>query len=120
MATPWRFFRNVHIPAGAEIGPGLRMVHAQSILVLPGSKIGSGCSIYHEVTLGTGHEPGAPTVGDNVMLFAGSKVLGGIEVGNDVQVGANAVVTKNVPEGATVAAPPSRAIPKAIAKVVRR
>jgi serine O-acetyltransferase len=120
MATPWRFFRNVVIPAGAEIGPGLRMVHPQSILIPPGSKIGAGCSIYQEVTLGTGSAPGVPEVGDNVMLFVGAKLLGGIEVGDDVHVGANAVVTKSVPDGATVSAPPSRAIPKATAKVVRR
>jgi serine acetyltransferase len=54
------------------------------------------------------------------MLFAGAKLLGGIAIGDDVHVGANAVVTKSVPDGATVAAPPSRAIPKETAKVVRR
>lgn len=120
LATPWRFFRNVYLPAAADIGPGLRMVHPQSILVPPGAKIGANCSIYQEVTLGTGPAPGVPTLGDNVMLFAGAKLLGGIAIGDDVHVGANAVVTKSVPDGATVAAPPSRAIPKETAKVVRR
>ncbi|RLB51868.1 MAG: hypothetical protein DRJ42_16030 [Deltaproteobacteria bacterium] len=120
LATPWRFFRNVYLPTAADIGPGLRMVHPQSILVPPESKIGANCSLYHGVTLGTGSAPGVPSVGDNVMVFAGAKLLGGITIGSDVHVGANAVVTKNVPEGATVSAPPSRAIPKATAQVVRR
>jgi serine O-acetyltransferase len=120
LATPWRFFRNVYLPAQAEIGPGLRMVHPQSILVAPDSKIGANCSLYQEVTLGTGPQPGVPSVGDNVMIFAGAKLLGGIEVGDDVHVGANAVLTKDVPEGATVSAPPARAIPKETAGIVRR
>lgn len=120
MATPWRFFRNVHLPAGAEIGPGLRMVHAHSILVAPDSKIGSRCSLYHEVTLGTGPTPGVPSLGDNVMVFAGAKLLGGITVGTDAYIGANAVLTKDVPPGATAAAPPTRAIPKETARIVRR
>lgn len=120
LATPWRFFRSVSLPAAAEIGPGLRLIHAQSILVAPDSVIGHSCSLYQEVTLGTGSQPGVPSVGDHTMIFAGAKILGGIHVGSEVQVGANAVVTHDVPDGATVAAPPGRVIPREMATLVRR
>lgn len=120
LAAPWRFFRGVTLPAGARIGPGLRLIHAHGILVAPDSVIGRRCSLYHEVTLGTGSEPGVPSIGDDAMIFAGAKVLGGVHVGDQVHVGANAVVTRDVPTGATVAAAPSRAIPRETAEIVRR
>lgn len=119
MAAPWRFFRNVHLPSAAEIGPGLRLIHPHSILVAPGSKIGARCSLYQEVTLGTGPSEGVPSLGDDVMVFAGAKLLGGIEVGDDVHVGANAVVSRSVPPGATAASQPARIIPPRTSEVVR-
>lgn len=119
MATPWRFFRNVYLPAKADIGGGLRMVHPQNVLVPPDCRIGKNVSLYHEVTLGTGHKAGVPELGDNVEVFAGAKLLGGIRVGSNVQVGANAVVIRDVPDGATVVAPPSRAVPAETSKIVR-
>ena len=111
LSAPWRFFRAVYIPGTAEIGPGLRMPHPQGIYIPPATRIGRDCSIYHEVTLGRGPLPGVPEIGDEVMIYAGARVLGGVKIGHGAVVGANAVVTKDVPAGAVVSAPASRAIP---------
>src|SRR5690606_33145817 len=74
-----------------------------------------GCTIYHGVTLGgTSLYKGAkrhPTLGKNVVVSAGAKVLGGFEVGDDAKIGSNAVVIKPVPAGATAVGIPARIIP---------
>jgi serine O-acetyltransferase len=118
-AFPWRMFKSVYLPAQAEIGPGLRMVHPQNIWIPTESVIGKGVSIYHEVTLGTGPLPGVPVIGDNVMIFPGAKILGGVKVGNNVHIGANAVLTKDAPENSTVSGPSARVIPAELAQTVR-
>ena len=75
------------------------------IFINPSACLGSGCAIYHQVTIGAGENNGmfgSPRLGDNVVVYAGAKIIGPIFVGNDVVVGANAVVTKSVVSGATV------------------
>jgi serine O-acetyltransferase len=119
LALPVRLFRNVYIPSNADIGAGLRMVHPSNIYVPPQSRIGSGVSLYQDVTLGTGPQPGTPSIGDRCMIFAGAKLVGGIRVGNDVHVGTNAVVNHDVPDGSTVFAPVSRVVPKDMAARIR-
>lgn len=116
---PWRMFKSVYLPAQVEIGAGLRMVHPQNIWVPQESVIGKGVSIYHEVTLGTGPIPGVPIIGDNVMIFPGAKILGGVKVGNNVHIGANAVLTKDAPDNSTVSGPTARVIPATLAQNVR-
>lgn len=75
------------------------------IIVSGGARVGSNCTIFHQVTLGiasvSGKE-GAPIVGNNVLIGAGAKLIGSIKIGDDVRIGANAVITKDVPAGATV------------------
>ncbi len=110
LAVPWRLFRSVYLPARAEIGRGLRIPHPDAIYVPSDSVIGDHVSIYHDVTLGTGPVPGVPRIGNRVQIFAGAKILGGITIGDDVQIGANAVVTRDVPAGAVVTAAPARII----------
>jgi serine O-acetyltransferase len=119
MAMPWRTNKSVYIPPECKIGPGLRMVHPQNIWIPPRSVIGAGVSIYQEVTLGTGPQPGVPTIGNDVMIFPGAKILGGIHVGDHVYIGANAVLTKDAPDYSTVSAPLSRVIPANMAQGVR-
>ena len=75
------------------------------------AEIGDDCTIYHQVTLGgTGKDKNKrhPTIGNNVMIGAGSKVLGPIRIGNNVKIGAGAVVLKNVPDNVTVVGVPAK------------
>ena len=73
------------------------------------SKIGTDCSITQQVTIGGNNRyPGVPTIGNNMYLAKGCIVIGGIKIGNNVTVGANAVMTKPVPDNAIVAGIPAK------------
>lgn len=103
----------IDIPYNTEIGHGLYIGHHGGIVVNHDARIGRNCNINHGVTIGTtygGKHPGTPVIGDNVYLGPGSKIIGGIKIGNNVAVGANAVVTTHVPDNAIVAGVPARII----------
>jgi serine O-acetyltransferase len=90
----------ISIPAQTRIGKGLRIHHFGGIIVNSEAMIGEHCTLYHEVTLGDlGGRGGAPRVGNNVVIGAGAKLLGHIEVGDNCLIGANAVVRTSVPAG---------------------
>lgn len=92
------FTTGISIPVRARIGPGLRIHHFGGIVFHPEAVVGEGCTMYHGVTLGDmGAGGGAPRIGDRVMIGAGAKVLGPIEVGDECRIGANAVVLTSVP-----------------------
>lgn len=95
----------VEIHPGAQIGKRFFIDHGSGVVIGETAIIGDNVMLYHGVTLGgVSDAPGKrhPTVGNNVIIGAGAKVLGNIIIGNDAKVGANAVVTKDVPAGATV------------------
>jgi serine O-acetyltransferase len=103
---PVRFFferfievtTGISIPVQARIGKGLRIHHFGGIIVHPQTVIGENCTLYHGVTLGDlGGWGGAPRIGNDVVIGAGAKVIGEIEVGDESRIGANAVVLKAVP-----------------------
>jgi serine O-acetyltransferase len=105
---PIRFFierfteitTGISIPVQARIGRGLRIHHFGGIIVHSEAVIGEGCTIYHGVTLGDlGGWGGAPSIGNHVVIGAGAKILGRIEVGDYCRIGANAVVRTPVPAG---------------------
>jgi len=88
-----------------DVGPGLVLRHGFSTIIAA-KKIGKNCTIFQQVTVGfLGY--GSPTIGDNVVITAGAKVLGNIRVGDNSKVGANAVVVKDVPENCTVVGSPA-------------
>lgn len=88
----------ISLPAQARIGQGLRMHHFGGIIVHSEASIGEYCTLYHGVTLGDlGGWGGAPRVGNHVVIGAGAKLLGNIEIGDDCHIGANAVVRTSVP-----------------------
>lgn len=99
----------LHSTLGCEgansIGPGLRLPHPYNIIVSVHSRIGAGCTIFHNVTLGSNerepYETSAPVLGDGVYVGAGAVLVGPIHVGDGARIGAGAVVTKDVPAGAT-------------------
>jgi serine O-acetyltransferase len=116
---PWRILLNVYIPPSVKIGPGLCLIHPNNILIAANVVIGEDCLIFHEVTLGTGPTPGVPTIGNRVDVYVGARVLGGVVIGDASMVGANCVVTRNVPPGSVVVAAPVRVVPRSLAPVAR-
>jgi serine O-acetyltransferase len=116
------FFYHVHLWAGREgarIGPGLRLIHPTNVMIGRGVEIGEDCVIFHDVTLGTGQIPGTPKIGNNVDIYPGARVLGGITVGDRSMVGANCVVTRDVPPDSIILAAPGRVMPRSLSPVAR-
>ncbi len=110
-----RWFTGIEIHPGAKIGHRVFFDHAMGVVVGETAEIGDGCTIYQGVTLGgTSLYKGGkrhPTLGKNVVVSAGAKVLGGFLVGDGAKIGSNAVVIKPVPAGATAVGIPARIIP---------
>ena len=99
-----RFFTGIEIHPGAKIGKGLFIDHGMGVVIGETAEIGDNVTIYHGLTLGgTGKDKGKrhPTIGNNVVIGTGAKVLGPIFVGDGAKIGANSVVLKNVPSSAT-------------------
>lgn len=101
------------IGRGTEIGPGLLLMHFGGVWIHPDAVIGSECTIFHQVTITPGGRGGAPRIGDRVVLMAGAKVLGGVTIGDDARIGANAVVLDDVPAGALAVGSPARVVRRA-------
>ncbi len=115
IANMVRWYTGIEIHPGAIIGRRFFIDHGTGIVIGETAEIGNDVTIYHGVTLGgTAWKKGKrhPTLGDNVVIGAGAKVLGPIIIGNDARVGSNAVVTKDVPDNATVVGVPGRVIEK--------
>ena len=114
-----RFFTGIEIHPGATIGKGLFIDHGMGVVIGETAEIGDNVTIYHGVTLGgTGKHKGKrhPTIGNNVLIGTGAKVLGPITVGDNAKIGANSVVLHNVPEGATAVGLRAKNILKSKAK----
>jgi serine O-acetyltransferase len=109
-----RFFTGIEIHPAAVIGERVFFDHAMGVVVGETAEIGDGCTIYQGVTLGgTSLYKGTkrhPTLGKDVVVSAGAKVLGGFTVGDGAKIGSNAVVIKPVPAGATAVGIPARII----------
>lgn len=103
----------IDIPWDTRIGPGLYIGHSGGIVVNHNTVIGRNCNLSQGVTLGQGNRGpnrGYATVGDEVYFGPGAKVVGAVRIGSNVAVGANCVVTKDVPDGTTFAGVPGRVI----------
>ena len=108
-----RHCTGIEIHPGATIGKRLVIDHGMGIVIGETAEVGDDCLIYHGVTLGgTGKDQGKrhPTIGNNVLLSTGSKVLGPFKVGDGARIAANAVVLKEVPEDATAVGVPARVV----------
>lgn len=114
MISQWgRGFTGIEIHPGAKIGRGLFIDHGAGVVIGETAEVGDNVTIYHGVTLGgTGKDEGKrhPTVGDNVLLGTGCKVLGPITIGENSRVGANSVVLKCIPANATAIGIPARVV----------
>ncbi len=108
-----RFFTGIEIHPGAKIGKGLFIDHGSGVVIGETAEIGDNCLLYQGTTLGgTGKDKGKrhPTLGNNVMVGAGAKVLGPIKVGDNVKIAANAVVLDNIPADSTAVGVPARVV----------
>jgi serine O-acetyltransferase len=108
--------RTLHL-ACSEIGPGLFVQHGFATIVAA-RKVGRNCWINQQVTIGFTRPEDRPSIGDDVFVYAGAKVLGDVTVGDGAVVGANAVVLEDVPPGATAVGVPARILPPKAARVV--
>lgn len=95
----------ISLERGTEIGEGFYVGHYGGIFVSSEAKIGKNVNISQDVTIGVsgrGEKRGSPIIGDNVYIAPGAKLFGKIKIGNNVKIGANAVVYKDIPDNATV------------------
>jgi serine O-acetyltransferase len=93
----------IEIPRGAKVGPGLYIGHYGGITVSSQAVIGRDCNLSQNITIGVsggGTKRGAPTIGDNVYIAPGARLFGRITIGNNVKIGANAVIHKDLPDNA--------------------
>lgn len=105
-----RFFTQIEIHPGAKIGKNLLIDHGCGVVIGETAIVGDNCTIYQGVTLGgTGKESGKrhPTIGNNCFIGSGAKVLGNINIGNNVKIGANSVVLKDLPDDCTAVGVPA-------------
>ena len=108
-----RAITGIEIHPGAKIGKGFFIDHGMGVVIGETTVIGDNCTIYQNVTLGgTGKDKGKrhPTIGDNVMIGSGAKVLGPFTVGSNSKIAANAVVLSEVPENSTCVGVPARVV----------
>ncbi|WP_029918334.1 serine O-acetyltransferase [Pelobacter seleniigenes] len=108
-----RFLTGIEIHPGATIGKGFFIDHGMGVVIGETAEIGDNCTLYHGVTLGGtswAKEKRHPTLGNNVIVGSGAKILGPFKVGDDSKVGSNSVVVKEVPANATVVGIPGRVV----------
>lgn len=108
-----RWLTGIEIHPGAKIGEGLFIDHGMGVVIGETAEIGDNVTLYQGVTLGgTGKEKGKrhPTIGNNVVVATGAKVLGSFKVGDNSKIGAGSVVLKEVPPNATVVGIPGRVV----------
>lgn len=103
----------ISIPPVTQIGSGFYIGHFSGIIVSGYSVIGKNCNISQGVTLGQanrGRNAGYPTLGDNVYIGPGAKIVGAVKIGNNVAIGANCVVTRDIPDNSVVVGIPGKVI----------
>lgn len=115
-----RFLTGIEIHPGATIGQGCFIDHGMAVVIGETAEIGDDVTIYQAVTLGgTGKDVGKrhPTIGNNVVISSGAKVLGPFKVGDNSKIGAGSVVLKEVPENCTVVGVPGRVVKRGGEKI---
>ena len=108
----WSVVSGADVPTNVSIGGGLVLLHPNGVVIHSRATIGPNCLIFQQVTLGTDRRGGVPAVGGHVDIGAGAKLSGGIRVGDHAQIGANAVVLCDVPEGGVAVGVPAKVLTK--------
>jgi serine O-acetyltransferase len=104
----WSVVTQAEIHLGTSIGGGLHMPHPNGVVIHPKATIGPNCTLMSQVTIGTDRDGAVPRIGGHVDIGAGARILGGVTIGDHAQIGANAVVTRDVPEGMIAVGIPAR------------
>jgi serine O-acetyltransferase len=107
----WQSVWGVNLSEEASLGPGFCLIHPRDVVVGP-ARIGEDCLVFHEVTIEGGSA--GPRLGDRIDVYAGAKVVGDVQIGDDAKIGANCVVTTDVEPGCNVVTAASRVIPASI------
>jgi serine O-acetyltransferase len=114
-----RWFTGIEIHPAAKLGRRLVIDHGMGVVIGETAEVGDDCYLYHEVTLGVARTMGGkrhPTIGNNVIIGAGAKVLGPITVGDNARIGSNAVVVEPVPSDTTVVGIPARPVDRSLTR----
>lgn len=111
----WKLFEaffGMRVNPHASIGPGLRIAHSDCVHIGPHAVIGKNCDIAHNVTIGAAGfgKTGDPMLGDNVFVGTGATLIGKIRIGDHARIAANTLVTRDVPDGATVMGVPGQVV----------
>lgn len=105
----WSVVTGADIPLSCQLGGGLLLPHPNGVVIHPSVAIGPNCLLFQQVTIGATQD-GVPTLGGHVDVGAGAKIIGPVRIGDHARIGANAVVTADVPAGATVVGIPARIV----------
>jgi serine O-acetyltransferase len=105
----WSVVTGADIPLNCRLGGGLLLPHPNGIVIHPDAEIGPNCLLFQQVTVGM-RDGQAPRIDGHVDIGAGAKIIGGVKVGRHAQIGANAVVLYDVPEGATAVGVPAKIV----------
>lgn len=110
MYRKYKIKYGVYIPIDTEIGPGFFIAHGRDVTINQNVIIGKNCCIHQYSTIAGSPDKGVPVIGDNVFIFASVNIIGEVKIGNSAVIGAGSVVTKDIPEGATVAGVPAKVL----------
>jgi serine O-acetyltransferase len=104
-----RIFWGIELPRGVRAGPGLYIGHFGGLTISSSTVIGSNCNISQGVTIGisgSGERRGVPVIGDDVYIAPGARIFGKISIGDNVKIGANSVIDRDIPDNAIVVLDP--------------
>jgi serine O-acetyltransferase len=108
----WSLVAQADIPLETQIGGGVWLPHPNGVVIHPAAIIGPNCLIFQQVTIGVAEGAHAPVIGGHVDIGAGAKIIGGVRIGDHAVIGANAVVTRDVPADSVARGNPARAFPR--------
>lgn len=107
----YQYLTGIQLGFGAKIGGGLNFTHFSGIVIHGDTVIGDNCTIFQGVTIGSTRGKGMPKrIGNNVIIYAGAKIITNVTIGDNVVIGANAVVTHDIPSNAVALGMPARVV----------